>query len=263
MKAFALLCLILSAPSVLCAQTLVTVGKTTITVDEFNRRIKEARKQGLNPPSREEFLEDMVQLEVIVQEAEKLKMQDDPVVRDQYRSILYNHYVVKQLGDRMEKLKVSEKDLKEYYKKQPELRLAHIFINSRPEAKKKAVDVLTETKAGKRSFEDLAKTYSDDPATKDAGGDLGFQNRMTLPTALYDAALGMKSGEVQGPIETPSGFYIIKLLERRKFDMADKHLLRAAALSERREKIFKEFFDKTKKNYKVEINQEALKSAIN
>src|SRR5262245_47132893 len=88
MKALVLLFLVSLCPT-LGAQVLVTVGKSSITVDEFNRRLAEARKQGANPPTREEFLEDIIRLELAVQEAEKMKLQDDPTVRDQIKFLLY------------------------------------------------------------------------------------------------------------------------------------------------------------------------------
>jgi peptidyl-prolyl cis-trans isomerase C/peptidyl-prolyl cis-trans isomerase D len=244
------------------AQVLATVGKNTITLEDFNRRLSEARKSS-NPPTREEFLEDLIRLEIAAQEAEKMKLQDDPAVREQIKLLLYERLIMKKLGQQLEGLKVSEGELKQHYKKQPELRVAHIFIAGTDEARQKASEVLAEAKKPKRSFEALARQYSDDASTKEAGGDLGFQSRLTLPAALYDAALGMKPGDVKGPLETIGGFYILKLLDRRGYDLADKHLLRSAVLGERRSKIFDEYFDKTKKGYKVEINQEALKSATN
>lgn len=253
--------MLLTVPAV-GAQVLATVGKSTITVEDFNRRYSEARRQGLNPPTREEFLEDLVRLEVANQEAEKLKIQDDPEVKDQIKLLMYERFIVKKLGSQIESIKVSEGELKQFYKKRPELRVAHIFIAGRPEAKKKASEIFAETKKAKR-FEDLVKLHSEDLTTREAGGDLGFQSRMTLPSAIYDTALGMNKGEIKGPVETPYGFYILKLLDKRSYEMADKHLLRAAVVTERRTKIFDEYFEKAKKGYKVEINQEALKSAIN
>lgn len=263
MKTLMVFLLVSVCPAHAASQILFTVGKSSITVDDFNRRLTEARKQGANPPTREEFLEDLIRLELAAQEAEKIKLQDDPAVRDQIKLLLYERYVMKKLGDKMEGLKVSEKELKDYYKSRPELRLAHIFIAGQEGAQKKAAQVLTESKKPKRAFEDLVREFSDDQSSKDSGGDIGFHTRMTLPSALYDAALGMKTGEIKGPIETPAGFYILKLLDRHSFDLADKHILRAAILSERRTKILDDFFDKTKKAYKVEVNREALKSAIN
>ncbi len=64
----------------------------------------------------------------------------------------------------------------------------------------------------------------------------------------------------QGLLETRFGFHIVKLVERRSYDLADKRQIRAALFDTKRAKLFNEYFDKTKKSYKVEINREALNS---
>lgn len=47
------------------------------------------------------------------------------------------------------------------------------------------------------------------------GGDLGWREASALPTLFADWVLGHKVGEISDPIRSPSGFHIIKLLERR------------------------------------------------
>ena len=72
----------------------------------------------------------------------------------------------------------------------------------------------------------------------------------------------MNAGEIKGPIESRLGFHIVKMVERRGFDLADKHQLRAVLMEDRRTKIFNEYFDKAKQGYKVDVNKEALKLLI-
>src|SRR5690606_1188450 len=94
--------------------------------------------------------------------------------------------------------------------------------------RKRALEILGEVKKSKRPFEDLVKLYSDDVATKETGGDIGFQSRVTLAPMIYEEAVAMKPGEIKGLIETRFGFHIIKVLDRRSYDLADKHQVRAA-----------------------------------
>src|SRR6185312_3538082 len=115
-------------------------------------------------------------------------------------------------------------------------------------------------KKSKRPFEELVRLYTDDLPTKEMGGDIGFQSRVTLSPILYDATTTMKVGDVKGLIDTHFGYHIIKLLDRRTFDLADKRQIRAALFDEKRAKIFNDYFEKLKKQYKVEINKDALKS---
>jgi peptidyl-prolyl cis-trans isomerase C/peptidyl-prolyl cis-trans isomerase D len=250
------------------AQVLATVGNSKITVEEFNRRLEDIKKQAVNPPTPEQFLEDLVRFKVGVQEAEKMKLANDPLVKERFDQVLYNSLLEKQLGSKVEAIKITDAEMKDFYKKNPEVRLAHILIdlkaNATPEehdaAKKRALEILDDVKKSKRPFEELVKLYSDDLPTKEMGGDIGYQSRVTLVPLIYDTAMNMKIGEVRGLIETKFGFHILKLVDRRSYDLADKRQIRAALFDEKRAKIFNEYFDKLKKQYKIEIDKAVLRS---
>lgn len=250
------------------AQLLATVGSVKITAEEFNRKLEEIRKQAMNPPTPEQFLEDLVRFEVGVQEAEKAKLQNDPLVKERFKQVLYNALLEKQVGKRVEDIKITENEMREYYKKNPEVRLAHILIeikeNAKPEEReavhKRAQEILDDIKKSKRPFEELVRLYTDDLPTKELGGDIGFQSRVTLAPVLYDASGAMKIGDVKGLVDTHYGYHIIKLLDRRSFDLADKRQIRAALFDDRRAKVFNTYFEKLKKQYKIDVNHEALKS---
>lgn len=248
--------------------TLVTVGNSKVTTQDFKRRLEDIKRQAMNPPTTEQFLEDMIRFEIGVQEAEKQKLQDDPLVKDRFKQVLYNALLEKQIGSKVGDIKISEKEMRSFYQKNPELRLAHILVEVKENAtaqereitRKRANEFLEEIRKSKRPFEDFVRLYSDDMATKETGGDIGFQSRVTLSPVIYDAAMKMRNNEVKGLIETRFGFHIIKLLERRAFDMADKHQIRAALFDDKRARIFDDYFDRVKKSYRVNVNKEALKS---
>ncbi len=250
------------------AQVLATVGGKKITVEELNQKLEEVRKQALNPPTPEQFLEDLVRYKIGIQEAEKMKLQADPLVKERFDQVLYNSLLEKQLGTKVEQIKITEQEMKDFYKKNPELRLASIMIDiktnatteERELAQKRALEIFEDVRKSKRPFDELVKLYSDDVATKEIGGDIGYQSRVTLLPMIYDAATGMKVGEVKGLLETKTGFHIIKLLDRRAYDLADKRQIRAALFDDKRAKLFNEYFEKLKKQYPIEINKEALKS---
>jgi len=81
------------------------------------------------------------------------------------------------------------------------------------EIKKKAEDVLKQVKKG-GNFEDLAKKYSEDPGSKDKGGDLGWIiEKQTVPE-FEKAAFSLSKGQVSDLVQTVYGFHIIKVLDR-------------------------------------------------
>jgi peptidyl-prolyl cis-trans isomerase C/peptidyl-prolyl cis-trans isomerase D len=239
-----------------------TVGNKRITVEEFNKKYNEVRQQTINPPTKAQFLEDMIRYDVGVQEAEKRGLDKDPIVQEKMKQELYKALLEKELGQRVQKIQVSDKEMETWYKSNPEIRTSHILIEFKPgatatqiaEAKKRATEIYEEVKKSKRPFEELVKLYSDDPLSKQAGGDVGWQSRVTLVPTYYDAAMAMKVGEIRGLIETQFGYHIIKVTGRRSFENANKRQIRAAVFDEKRRDIFNDFFAKLKKSYTIKTN---------
>ena len=255
------------------AQTVFSVGNAKVSVEEFKKRMGEYKSSTFNPPSADQLLEDWIRFEVGVQEAEKEKLQNDPAVKERYRQVLYNALLEKVLGDKVQKIPITEAELKANYKNNPEVRVSHIFIEypanatneQREAAKKRAREIYEDVKKqmkNKRTFEELAKLYSDDLSTKDNGGDMGIQTKVTLvPESFYAAVAKMNPGEVNGLLESRQGFHIVKLTGKSSYEDADKRQIRASVFDEKRAKLFSEYFDKLKKSYKIQINKDALKAA--
>jgi len=86
-------------------------------------------------------------------------------------------------------------------------------LSANREAKTKAEKVLSEVKAGKQSFEELAGKYSDDDETADQGGSLGWFTKGQMVVEFESAISALKKDEVSGLVRTKYGFHIIKLLD--------------------------------------------------
>lgn len=243
------------------------VGPKKITLEEFNKKFQEVRSQAANPPTKEQFLEDLVRYEVGVQEAERRKLQNDPMVQDRMRQEMYRSLLERDLGQSVQKITVTDKEMEDWYKKNPELRTSHILIELKPgatpeqaaEAKKRANEIMAEVRKSKRPFEELVRLFSDDPLSKQTGGDVGWQSRVTLVPAYYNAAAAMKINQISDLVETQFGFHIIKLTGRRSYENANKRQVRAAVFDEKRLEIFNQYFDKLKKSTKIETNSSLIK----
>ncbi len=249
------------------AQTVAVVGKKTITLQEFKQKFDEVKKQAINAPPPEYFIEDLVRYEVGVQEAEKQKLQDDPFVKDQTRQAMYKLLIEKAIGEKVNQIKVTEGEMRGFYEKNPEVHTEHILIEMKKDisvedtaiAEKRAKEILEEVKKSKRPFEELVKLYSDDVLSKNNKGDIGFQSRTSLVPQYYDAALKMRTGEVSGLVRTRYGYHIIKMLGKHTFDQANRRQIRAAVFDDKRKNLFDGFFANLKKSYKIEVNKSAVK----
>jgi parvulin-like peptidyl-prolyl isomerase len=102
--------------------------------------------------------------------------------------------------------KATDAEVDAYIAKHPELDTAP--------ARAKIEGLLARARAGE-DFAKLAGEFSEDPGSRAQGGDLGWFGRGTMVKPFEDAAFALKQGELSDVVESPFGFHIIKLEERR------------------------------------------------
>jgi len=104
------------------------------------------------------------------------------------------------------------------------------------EIKKRAEDILAQLKKGTK-FEDLAKKYSEDPGSKDKGGDIGWIGQGQTVPEFEKTAFTLAPGQLSDLVRTQYGFHIIKVLEKetahtKPFDEVKDSLRMPMALSQ-------------------------------
>jgi len=133
---------------------------------------------------------------------------------------------------------VTRREVEEFYKTYkdslgliPEkFTLSHIFIDpsKSQNAKKKArefAEALLDSLKNGADFAVLATKYSDDPGSRAQGGDLGLVQRGVFYPEFEAAAFALKEGEISDVVESPVGFHIIQLLERKGNQIHTRHIL--------------------------------------
>jgi peptidyl-prolyl cis-trans isomerase D len=127
------------------------------------------------------------------------------------------------------KAAVSDSDVQAYYsghaaqyKTEEQVKTRHILIASKAgtdaatdaAAKAKAQDVLKQVQAG-GNFAALAKKYSDDPGTKDKGGELVLMPTASLDPAYAKAAMALNPGQTSGLVKSAFGYHIIQTEQKQ------------------------------------------------
>ena len=74
-------------------------------------------------------------------------------------------------------------------------------------------------------FSTLARIYSQDPGSAMKGGELGMASKSIFWPAFSDAAMSLKPGVVSQIVETPDGFHIIEVLEKKGDMFNARHIL--------------------------------------
>ena len=108
------------------------------------------------------------------------------------------------------------------YKTDEQVKTRHILITSRAgadaqtdnTAKSKAQDILKQLQAG-GNFAELAKKYSEDPGSKDQGGELPLVPTAGLDPAYAKAAMALNPGQTSGLVKSQFGYHIIQTEQKQ------------------------------------------------
>ncbi|MEZ5025105.1 MAG: peptidylprolyl isomerase [Chitinophagales bacterium] len=100
----------------------------------------------------------------------------------------------------------------------------HVSAEQNKAARDKAEEILARLRKGE-SFDLLASLYSQDLGSAQQGGLLDWAPRGTYVKEFEGAAFKLKNGEISDVVETPFGFHIIQMVERRGDMIQVKHIL--------------------------------------
>ena len=263
-------------------KVLAEVGPYKLTVKDFEAQVKSLPPQfqmaiASNKKFRDSFLERWVQVTLMALKAREMKLDQDPEVKKRLED-LKNALLAQEFSKRYidDKVKVTDEDVKAYYEQHKEeytqkeqVKARHILIKvpaggdekAWEDAKKKALEIKKEAESGK-DFGELAKKYSDDPGTKDRGGELGYFGKGRMVPEFEKAAFSLKPGEISDPVKTIFGWHLIqvedkKAAQARPLDEVES-FVRQRALQEKKQQALEKLLADVRKKYEVKINKEAL-----
>ena len=155
----------------------------------------------------------------------------DGMGKERFREELRNQLLLQRLREREveARVKVSDLDIDLYLREQQqgtdaasmEINLGHVLVlvpeNASPAEvaarQARAQTVADKVRAGE-DFAAVAREFSDAPEGQRNGGQLGMRPADRYPELFVNSTLGLPVGSIVGPVRSPAGFHVLKVIER-------------------------------------------------
>lgn len=223
-------------------KVILTIGTEKLTEGQFEDMINAlpAQYQAFaRGAGKRQFADQVVQIRVLSQEAEKRKLDQTPKVQEQLKFQRQNLLAGAMFQALQDDAKVDDAAVQKYYDDHKmdyeTVKARHILIRvagapmpappGKPEytdeqALAKAQEIKKQL-AGGADFAKLAESESYDTGSASQGGDLGeFKKGMMVPP-FEEAAFAARIGQVTDPVKTPFGYHLIKVEEHTTKTLAD------------------------------------------
>jgi len=163
-------------------------------------------------------------------------------LRDQIREQLISREMTSIIT---KKITVTPSEIRKFYNKIPAdslpfyssdvevaqlVRVAKVSKSQKDEARKKLSDLRERILKGE-NFNELAMKNSEDPSAQYNGGEMGYVGRGAMVPEFEAMAFRLKIGEISQPFESPFGFHIMQLVDRRGNEYNSRHILISAVPS--------------------------------
>lgn len=208
-----------SAAATPAAATVVTVNGTKINqtmVDTFLQAVTGKPPAEATKEQREALLEQLVNMTLAAQAAEKDGLNKDPEVQARL-DLLRTQILAEAASDKYAKAHpVSDEEVKAEYDEQvakmpKEFKARHILVESEDTAKSIIKDL-----EGGGDFAKIAKAQSKDPGSAANGGDLGWFSGQSMVKPFSDALGTLEKGAItKAPVQTQYGWHVIQLEDTR------------------------------------------------
>ncbi len=155
----------------------------------------------------------------------------DGITQERFREDLRNQLLLQRLREREveARVKVTDLDVDQYLREQQkgtdiasmEINLGHVLVlvpeNASPaqvqERRARAQAAADKVRAGE-DFAAVAREFSDAPEGQRAGGQPGLRPADRYPELFLSSTMGLPVGSIVGPVRSPAGFHVLKVIER-------------------------------------------------
>jgi peptidyl-prolyl cis-trans isomerase SurA len=170
-------------------------------------------------------------------------------IKEDFRQTFKERKLAERMRDKIvENIKIAPQEVKDFFsKKDPkslpyyesQVVIGDIVVNPKPsrDLEKLTIDELNDFKkqveSGQQKFETLAKLYTDDPGSKDNGGQYSInRTEKSWDPAFLNNAFRLKEGQISPVFKSKFGYHIIQMVSRAGDDAIIRHILRIPKITD-------------------------------
>jgi parvulin-like peptidyl-prolyl isomerase len=229
-----------------------------------------------------DVLVDLIQFELLSAEATRLGYEKKPEMVKAIQRLIVEQYMLDTLVPELEAITVSDEDMEAYYQTEPgrfalepSIRGALIQVSvaatvspeKKAELRKRAETARTEgllMDASVSDFGGVAVKFSDHQATRYRGGDVGWLDKQSRWSQLFQAEyekLG-STGVISEVLETDDGFYVLKVIEAKPGGIQTfasvREQIRHQLFRDKRQSVEDRFYADLAGKFDVQFSQDSL-----
>ena len=189
-------------------------GQETITWGELKAHLANAKNSG-SEDVRRRILNELIDLRIAANKAKAAHLDRDPTYLAQIREFKKVHLIIAYKAKLLPQLEPTDRDVREYFEKNkakiqvPESRKIQMVVLK---TKEQAEDIKKQIQSGKLTIYEAASKYSIDPNAKKTLGQFGWVAKGSGFPALDHLTFSLKQDELGGPVESPVGWHLVKVL---------------------------------------------------
>jgi parvulin-like peptidyl-prolyl isomerase len=250
------------------SEVVARIGTETVTWGELKSALPNAGK-GTAEAVKMETLNTIIDEHIAENKAKAAGLDRDPKYLGQVGEFKKVHLISVYKTKLFPGMEPTDREVKEYFEKNkgkiqvPEARKIQMVVLK---TKAEAEDIKKKIKSGELTIYEAVTKYSIDPNAKLTLGEFGWVDKGTGFPELDKLTFSLKPDELGGPVESPAGWHLVKVLEARKArlqNISDKDTLTTT-----RNMIMREKFDqyvvslRTQKVFPVEVYDKTLERII-
>ncbi|MCC7219832.1 MAG: peptidylprolyl isomerase [Candidatus Contendobacter sp.] len=223
--------------------------------DQYAQQLR-GRTKVDSPESSKALVDQLIMETLLLQEAAKQKLADDPQIKLQLEMMQDNLLAGSVVRKMLSENAPSDEAIKKEYDtavaamKGKEYKASHILVDSEAKAK----EIIEELNKGAK-FSELAKTKSSDSSAAN-GGDLGwFAPSMMVPPFAQAAAKLEKGKYSEQPVQTQFGWHVILLEDTRDATPPSLEELKPQIAQMLQSKVVNDYLEKLKSGAKIEVKE--------